>query len=1104
LMRIPGVLALLIGFIAFARPLAASTVIFRTDAELIALSERVVHALVVGQRTTWGGAQGRTIFTVTTLEVLEDLTGQLGDTIEVWELGGAIGNEFMRVGGAVEYQIGDEVLVCLERGPQGLRSVAMNFSKFDVLPTTTGDARLQRRLTDTVIAGAISARERTLGEFRQLVEQVTGQRSRRRATPLAEGPMTAWEPFTKLGGEPGWRWRQADQGLPIRVYRNTLAPAPLLSGDGTSEIQTAAAAWTNPSTASINLQYGGTSAQSHVKGPWSGISGPAVMVSFEDPNNEISDLTLAIGGCAGSLNAGGTIDGTTFHGCTSGFVIFENAANLGTDYRQSLDFTRVLTHEIGHAIGLGHTQFNGSVPSPQSNLMYQSCCTAGTPVPPSLGPDDLAGLNFIYPNIGPSCTFSLIPTSATRPASGGTGLVSVLAPAGCSWNAASNSSFISITSASTGTGNGTVAYSVAANGTTLRSGSLTIAEQTFTLSQAGTGPTMTLDRTSVRFGAVGSGGSFLSRTSPQIVRLAQSGAGTVTWTASSNQPWLQVSPASGTGPANLTLTVTQTGQTPGVYAGAVTLAFSGAGSAPGQIGVTLAIMTPGASANPFGFVDTPTNNATGITGAVPFTGWALDDVEVANVFLCRAAVAGEVAPVDGNCAGAAQFFVGTGLFIDGTRPDVQAAYPAYPRNTTAGWGLMVLTNMLPSQGNGTFVFYVYAVDREGHTVLIGTRTITCDNAHATRPFGTVDTPAQGETVSGAAYVNFGWALTQNPKVIPFDGSTMQVYVDGALVGNPSYNHFRSDIATLFPGLANSNGAVGFRSIDTTTLANGLHTIVWTATDSAGATSGLGSRYFRVSNGTMAVTAAAETSVSSADVAAVAIDPAPILGRRSWDPEAPWFAYSVGASGRAVIRGEEIDRFELWLGELRGHRFSGYLRVGNDLAALPVGSRLNETTGLFMWSPGVGFIGHYDLVFARWAGDRAVARQEVRIIIAPKSSGHVGAQVVIDAPRMQQEVRQPFHLGGWAADLDAEVGTGIDTLHVWAYPVAGGLPIFIGVPTYGGARPDVAAVHGDQFRESGYGLTVQSLPPGSYDLAVFAWSNVTGGFVPAKLVRVTVR
>jgi len=57
--------------------------------------------------------------------------------------------------------------------------------------------------------------------------------------------------------------------------------------------------------------------------------------------------------------------------------------------------------------------------------------------------------------------------------------------------------------------------------------------------------------------------------------------------------------------------------------------------------------------------------------------------------------------------------------------------------------------------------------------------------------------------------------------------------------------------------------------------------------------------------------------------------------------------------------------------------------------------------------------------------------------------------------------------------------------------------------YGGARPDVAAVHGAQFKASGFGLIVGSLPPGDYDLALFAWSTEKMGFVAPKTVRVTV-
>ena len=95
--------------------------------------------------------------------------------------------------------------------------------------------------------------------------------------------------------------------------------------------------------------------------------------------------------------------------------------------------------------------------------------------------------------------------------------------------------------------------------------------------------------------------------------------------------------------------------------------------------------------------------------------------------------------------------------------------------------------------------------------------------------------------------------------------------------------------------------------------------------------------------------------------------------------------------------------------------------------------------------------------------------------------------------------------GWAADLGAAEGTGIATLHAWAYPLTGGAPVFVGAATYGGARPDVAAVHGDQFRDSGYGLVVQGLAPRQLrPRRVRLEHRERRDFVPAKTVRVTVR
>jgi hypothetical protein len=160
---------------------------------------------------------------------------------------------------------------------------------------------------------------------------------------------------------------------------------------------------------------------------------------------------------------------------------------------------------------------------------------------------------------------------------------------------------------------------------------------------------------------------------------------------------------------------------------------------------------------------------------------------------------------------------------------------------------MLLTNFLPNGGNGTFTLTAVAEDGVGNEVILGTKTIICDNANAVKPFGAIDTPTQGGTASGSSFINWGWVLTPQPNSIPIDGSTINVYVDGVNLGHPVYNIYRQDIATLFPGYANSNGAVGYFYLDTTSYENGVHTIQWTATDNDGNTDGIGSRYFTIQN-----------------------------------------------------------------------------------------------------------------------------------------------------------------------------------------------------------------------------------------------------------------
>src|ERR1039458_667672 len=96
----------------------------------------------------------------------------------------------------------------------------------------------------------------------------------------------------------------------------------------------------------------------------------------------------------------------------------------------------------------------------------------------------IAGQTFTVVQTGVGCTFLLDSTSANFSAARGCSNVGVTAGTNCDWMAASNNGFITITSGSTGSGNGTVSYTIAVNTNTIgQTGSMTVAGQTYTAPQ---------------------------------------------------------------------------------------------------------------------------------------------------------------------------------------------------------------------------------------------------------------------------------------------------------------------------------------------------------------------------------------------------------------------------------------------------------------------------------------------------------------------------------------------------------------------------------------------------------------------------------------------
>jgi hypothetical protein len=396
---------------------------------------------------------------------------------------------------------------------------------------------------------------------------------------------------------------------------------------------------------------------------------------------------------------------------------------------------------------------------------------------------------------------------------------------------------------------------------------------------------------------------------------------------------------------------------------------------------------------PFGSFDTPVQGASGVTGAIPVTGWALDDVEVTGVKIKR-----DPHPSDPPAAIGAdgRVFIGDATFVEGARPDVEAAYPGYPGNTRAGWGYMLLSNFLPNGGNGTYILYAVAADSDGQTVTLGMKTIACDNAHAVKPFGTIDTPAQGGEASGAAFVNFGWALSPQPGTIPVDGSTIAVFVDSVPVGTLNvapnvYNQYRPDVSGGFPGLNNTGGPVGAFYLDTTKYANGMHSIAWGVTDDLGRVDGIGSRYFNVAN--MGAAPALESrALNAPDLSVLPVSSRPVMVKTDYGLDASFQPLLPAADGILRIAIPEVNRVEL---DLRGAamtnvslgraRFSGYLLAGDELRPLPVGSTLNPLTGRFSWMPGAGFLGTYRFAFVRIDRGSPSAAFRLEITIRPRQN-----------------------------------------------------------------------------------------------------------------------
>lgn len=265
----------------------------------------------------------------------------------------------------------------------------------------------------------------------------------------------------------------------LTVYLNT-AGGP---SNSLSALQASMQTWTDVSSSSFAFVYGGaTTSTAYGANDSSYIAGFSPM----GLNGTLAETSIWYNTASGQLYDTDLQFNTSYQWGTDGSSAYYDVQNIGT-------------HELGHFLCLDDLYSDAD----SEKTMY-GYASAGETKKRTLEQDDINGIAYLYPSGEgdggggggtPGCTYSLSTTYLSFTSNGGSGSVSVSTLPGCTWSASSNVTWITITSGTSGSGGGTVGFSVSSNSTSsYRIGNLTIANQTVTIIQTGSiqGTTMNL------------------------------------------------------------------------------------------------------------------------------------------------------------------------------------------------------------------------------------------------------------------------------------------------------------------------------------------------------------------------------------------------------------------------------------------------------------------------------------------------------------------------------------------------------------------------------------------------------------------------------------